>query len=324
MPSRGVLSGALAGALLVVGLEGAAAGVPEPTPSLEVRISNREVTIGDRVSVLIGGSDEQEWVVRDVELAQDSDPVWRLVLGPKVRVNVEPPVWELTLAALRVGEQTLPPLRVSWEATATQQRRSEVVTQLPEVSVRSILPAPPAGGYVLKGLRPPAAAAGIAWEWVVPSVLLVMVPVSMLAVLVHVTLRRRRLSVTPEPTPVQELAALQEQLAQPLGEDSLQARCDLAARGVRRFLEQVTGHAACEMTSTELLQLLVGRLSPPTLSALERMLALVDDARFARHAVTQRELSTAASTLELLARELVPEPEEGGDPRTAVVSRAST
>lgn len=299
MPSE--LRGSLLLCLALLGGE-IAGGAANPV-EIVASLSAREVFLGDPVTVVINAGGSRDWDIQDVELATVEDDIWRVLIGPKLRINADTPAWELCLAAMGVGELPLPPLLVTWESSSGE-RASRVVDQLGVVVVKSVLPIGIDRLDLAKGLRPPMPVSGMPWEWLAPALAVLTVPALAFVVLWRTILRHRRSQEGAPPTPEQELEELLEVLHSPLGDDTIQVRCDLLARGVRGYVERVTPLQANEMTSTELLLALAGRLSSSALRALKQTLEVADTARFGRRVVIFDQLHAAASTLEVLRFEL--------------------
>lgn len=297
---------ALVATLLAVSVLAAA-----ESPSLEVTAPTAAVSVGDRVTVRAAarGDGELQWGELKVAVRDGGD--WAVADGPREITGSRPPVWELVLVPLAVGDLELPAItttaRVAGEAAVEVTPASP-----PQVTVATVLPAE--GEPEPAPLRAPIGVAGLPWEWLLP-ILLVLAP--LVAVGWWLWRRRRRVALAGAARralpPLAELEALARELRARIDRDGPDVVCDRLAHGLRRYLERRTGEPALEMTSFELR--LLGRRSgwsDEVQRGVQLIMKLVDGVRFGRRAAIESELAKAIDTAVAAGRaherQLAPEP----------------
>jgi hypothetical protein len=261
---------------------------------LEVTLSSQSARVGDHVAVRVAARGGEELMWGELKIAVDAAGSWAVVAGPGEVAGARPPVWELVLAPMELGELQLPAVAASVR-TADGEASEIGAAELPSINVVSVLaaeeeaqPAP---------LRDPLGVGGFPWEWVLP----VAVPVLGLAVALtwwgHRRLRRDVVTVVPVLAPFDELAALLDRLDQRVGREPSEAICDRLAGGLRRYLERATAEPAEEMTSFEL-RLLARRQEWPDAAqrGIHTVMGLADRVRFGRVAADDSELRRAIET----------------------------
>lgn len=256
------------------------------------------LTVGDPVSVTVAarGGDES-WLWGEPEVEIEANGAWELLSLQPVE-NADPPAWSARMAPMQVGQLELPPMRVT---VRTPERRTLSVQEPGTVQVVSVLaedgqaqPAP---------MREPVGVAGFPWEWVVP----LMVPL-LFGVMLGLLWRRRRATastVGPSLSPIEELERTVRAIEEAIGQDQELVVCDRLAVALRRYLERRTGEPATDMTSQELR--VVGRQHgwpQPVQRAFDRVLTVVDHARFAQRPVRSDELVAAVAWLQEGVRSL--------------------
>jgi hypothetical protein len=272
-------------AVLIAAVAGAA------DPSLQVEVSERAVSVGDRVPVRVKGAGAGDWLWGELAVEVPELGPWAVVDPPHAIAGAQPPAWELVLAAMAVGDQPLPTMTVTVRPPDGEPR-VVTPTEMPVVTIASVLP--PDQEVEPAPLRDPVGARGFPWEWLVPAVL-ALAPV--MAVLVW-WLRRRRAGAVDDPArrlpPIDQLEALLEELAARVGRDPAEGVCDQLASSVRCYLERRSGEPAQEMTSFELRGLArSSRWPDPVQRSLQRVMTVADGVRFARVRVADADLRHA-------------------------------
>lgn len=268
--------------------------------ALEVTVSTDSVRIGDRVPVRVAARGGEGLMWGELRVGVEADGPWAVVDGPREAAGARPPVWELVLAPLEVGEISLPALGAG--VRGPDGEVEEVgATELPTVNVVSVLPAEeevqPAP------LRDPLGVSGFPWEWVLP--LAIPVIGAALAAVWWGSLRRRRGGVAGIMVlaPFDELIALLDQLRGRIGREPGEGICDRLAAGLRHYLERASSQPAEEMTSFEL-RLLARKQGWPedVQRGIQGVMGTVDRVRFGRVAADENELRRAIETSREVAR----------------------
>jgi hypothetical protein len=268
--------------------------VAETDPALDVTAPAAAVSVGDRVPVRVmaRGGDGWHWGELTVQ-APELGP-WEVVDGPRAVAGARPPVWELVLAPMAVGEQELPELAATVRPPDGEPR---VVLPLkkPPVTVASVLP--PDQEVEPAPLRDPVGVHGFPWEWVVP-VTIALLPLMAVAAW---WFRRRRETAADDPSsripPIDQLQGLLDELASRVGREPAEGVCDQLAAGFRRYLERRSGEPAQEMTSFELRGLARHcRWPEPVQRSLHRVMGVVDEVRFAQQRVADTALRQVIDT----------------------------
>ncbi len=256
------------------------------------------LTVGEAVSVTVvarGGDDSWLWGEPEVEI--EANGAWELLSLQPVD-NADPPAWSARMAPMQLGQLELPPMRVT---VRTPERRTIAVEKPGQVQVVSVLEE---GGQAEPApMREPVGVAGFPWEWVAP----LMVPL-LFGVMLGLLWRRRKATastIPPALSPIEELERAVRAIEEAIGQDEDLVVCDRLAVALRRYLERRTGEPATDMTSQELR--VVGRQhgwAQPVQRAFDRMLTVVDHARFAQRPVGSDELVAAVAWLQEGARSL--------------------
>jgi len=267
---------------------------------LEVTISATSPRIGDRVPVRVAarGGEDLMWGELRVEIgAEDS---WVVVDGPQEVTGARPPVWELVLAPMAVGELSLPTLGAGVRG-ADGEVGEVVAPELPIVKVVSVLPAEEEVQPV--PLRDPVGVSGFPWEWVLPLAM----PVVGAALAFVWWARRRRMqggmAGATVLAPFEELTALLERLEGRIGREPGESICDRLAGGLRHYLERVSSEPAEEMTSFELRLLARKQEWPDDVQrGIQAVMSVADRVRFGRFSADDSELRRAIETGHKVAR----------------------
>jgi hypothetical protein len=285
----------------VLGLGAALAGAADPV-ALELSVGSDPVRVGDRVPVRVAARGGEELLWGGLEVAAPPDGPWVVFDGPREIPGTRPPVWEVVLIPLEVGELALPSLTatvrnaegVGSEVTADETPKVQVATVLPEGD--EVEPVP---------LRDPVGASGFPWEWVLPLAVPVLAAVACLA-----WWHRRRKSVggpgaVPRLKPLAEFEALLDRLGARVGREPSEGVCDRLAAGMRRYLERQSGQPAEDMTSFEL-RLMARRLgwSEGVQRSLQEIMGVADSVRFGRLPVDEAGLRRVLDLALNLARDL--------------------
>lgn len=271
---------------------GASAGILEAgDASLEIKVPNHAVTVGDRVSIRVQARGGEESLWGDLALSAADGESWALVEGPREIPGAKPPAWEVVLVPFDVGDLELPTIEAS-----LRNSEGQAVNVAPAVkstvTVASVL-APEDEGQPAP-LRDPIGVEGFPWEWVLP-LFVGLLPVVLLAAWWW----RSRSVVTqeagaPRLAPFDELERLLREIQGAIGRQPAAVVCDRLASGVRHYLERRTGEPAAEMTSNEL-RILARRSgwSQEVQTGLQRLTGVADGVRFGRRQVADSELEAA-------------------------------
>ena len=108
--------------------------------ALEVTVPTESVRIGDRVPVRVAARGGEGLMWGELRVGVEADGPWAVVDGPREAAGARPPVWELVLAPLEVGEISLPAL-VAGVRGPDGEVEEVGAAQLPTVNVVSVLPA---------------------------------------------------------------------------------------------------------------------------------------------------------------------------------------
>jgi hypothetical protein len=259
-------------------------------PSLEVRVPDAVVSVGDRVPVKVTARGGEGWLWGELQLKLASGGPWEVVDGPRTIIGSRPPSWELTLVPMEIGEEPIPELGVSVRPPEGEPKIIGVA-QPPVVTVASVLP--PEGEADPSPMRDPLGVRGFPWEWLVP-ILIALLPALALQ---HWWLRRRGTrseDVESALPPMEQLELLAGELREGVGRTPVEELCDRLAGGFRRFLERRTGEPAQEMTSFELRGLARSGGWPDAVQhGVQRIMGVVDGVRFGRRRVAEGELQQA-------------------------------
>ncbi|RLE19157.1 MAG: hypothetical protein DRJ65_20565 [Acidobacteria bacterium] len=271
--------------------------------SLEIRVPDHTVTVGDRVSVRVQarGGDDGLW--GDLALSPGSEESWAVVEGPREIPGAKPPAWEIVLMPLALGELEMPAIEASLRNT-DGQAVNIAPAEKSTVTVGSVL-APEDEGQPAP-LRDPLGVHGFPWEWVAP-LFVILLP---LVVLAAWWWRRRSETAgeeagVPRLAPFDELERLLGEVQEAIGRQPAALVCDRLAFGIRHYLERRTGEPAVEMTSNEL-RILARRAEWPQAVqlGLQRLTGLADGVRFGRRAVADSDLQETGRSAHKIGKEL--------------------
>jgi hypothetical protein len=251
------------------------------------------VTVGDRLDLSVSARGGEGWLWGELQVVHDAGGPWEVVDGPRPVRGSDPPAWQVTVAAMQVGELELPALVATVRSTDGETVEVTPV-DAPVVNVVTVL-APDDEGEPAP-LRDPVGVSGLPWEWVVPGALVV-VPAFLL---LWWWLRRRRRAEAGDEArilpPFAELEALARSLNGRVGREPPEGVCDQLASGMRRYLERRSGDPAQEMTSFELRLLCRRRGWPePVQRAVQGVMNVADSIRFGRRRLTDLQLREALS-----------------------------
>ena len=259
---------------------------------LEVTVSETSPRIGDRVPIRVAarGGEDQMW--GELRVGIEAEGPWVVVDGPREISGTRPPVWELVLAPMAVGELSLPNLGAG--VRGPDGEVGEVAApELPMVNVVSVLPAEEEEVQPAP-LRDPVGVSGFPWEWVLPLAM----PVLGAALALIWWGRRRRtpggVAGVTVLAPFEELIALLGRLEGRIGREPGESICDRLAGGLRHYLERASSEPAEEMTSFEL-RLLARKQGWPegVQRGIQAVMSVADRVRFGRFAVDDSELRRA-------------------------------
>jgi len=289
----------IVGALLVAHLSAAAISFAAPA-TLEVTVSATSPRIGDRVPVRVTARGGEDLMWGELRVGIEAESPWAVVDVPREMAGARPPVWELVLAPLAVGELSLPALGAG--VRGSDGEVGEVVAaELPTVNVVSVLPAE--DEVQPAPLRDPVGVSGFPWEWVLPLAM----PVLGAALALVWWGRRRRVhggvaGVTVL-APFEELVALLDRLEARIGREPGENICDRLAGGLRHYLERASSQPAEEMTSFELRLLARKQEWPEDVQrGIQAVMSVADRVRFGRFAADDSELRRAIETSRNVAR----------------------
>lgn len=288
-----------AGAFLVVLLSVAATSFAAPA-ELEVTVSATSPRIGDRVPVRVAARGGEDLMWGELKVGIEAEGPWVVVDGPREIPGARPPVWELVLAPMAVGELSLPDLGAGVRGTDGEVREV-AAPELPMVTVASVLPAEeevqPAP------LRDPVGVSGFPWEWVLPAAMPVLG--AALALVWWGSRRRARRGAVGVMVlaPFDELIALLDRLEERIGREPGESICDRLAGGLRHYLERASSQPAEEMTSFELRLLARQQDWPEDVQrGIQAVMGVADRVRFGRFAADDSELRRAIETSRDVAR----------------------
>jgi hypothetical protein len=260
-------------------------------PSLELRVPEATVSVGDQVPVKVIARGGDDWMWGELVIRVTTGGPWELVAGPRTIVGSRPPAWELTLVPMAVGEEEMPEMSVTARPPEGEPK-TIAMAEPPVVNIASVLP--PEGEADPSPMRDPLGVRGFPWEWIVP-ILIVLLPALALQ---NWWLRRRRGVVDGEEEsrlpPIEQLEALAGRLREEVGREPADELCDRLAAGFRHFLERRTGEPALEMTSFELRGLARSATWPDAVQrGVQRVMGVVDGVRYGRRRVGEAELRRA-------------------------------
>ena len=274
---------------------GVSAGILEAgDASLEIKVPNHAVTVGDRVPIRVQARGGEESLWGDLAISTADGDAWALVEGPREIPGARPPAWEVVLVPLDVGDLELPTIEASLRNSEGQAINVAPAVKS-TVTVASVL-APEDEGQPAP-LRDPIGVEGFPWEWVLP-LFVGLLPVVLLAAWWW----RSRSVVTEEAgasrlAPFDEFKRLLEEIRRAIGHQPAAFVCDRLASGFRHYLERRTGEPAAEMTSNEL-RILARRSgwSQEVQAGLQRLTGVADGVRFGRRQVADSELEAAVQS----------------------------
>jgi hypothetical protein len=285
---------------LVLALVSAAATSFAAPAALEVTVAASSPRIGDRVPIRVAARGGEDLMWGELRVAIEAEGPWVVVEAPREIEGARPPVWELVLAPMAVGELGLPDLGAG--VRGGDGEVGEVAApELPTVNVVSVLPAEeevqPAP------LRDPVGVSGFPWEWVLP---LAMPLLGAALALVWWGRRRRMLGGMAGVTilaPFEELIALLDRLERRVGREPGESICDRLAGGLRHYLERASSQPAEEMTSFELRLLARKQEWPEDVQrGIQAVMSTADRVRFGRWAADESELRRAIQWSRQVAR----------------------
>lgn len=289
-------------AVVVTLLVATAAAAFAAPATLDVTVSLASVRVGDRLPVRVAARGGEDLMWGELEVKGEASGAWAVVDGPREVTGARPPVWELVLAPMAVGEIELPALSAGVRG-ADEEATEVSAAELPTVSVVSVLPteeeAQPAP------LRGPLGVSGFPWEWVLPFGLPVLCAAA--AVAWWGIRRRGREGATPVAVlaPFDELIALLDRLADRVGREPPESICDRLAGGLRHYLERATSEPAEEMTSFELRLLAREQAWPEAVQrGIQALMNVADRVRFGRLPASESELRQAIEAGRDAARRL--------------------
>lgn len=262
--------------------------------ALDVTVPPASVRVGDRIPVRIAARGGEDLMWGELEVAVEAAGSWAVVDGPREVAGARPPVWELVLAPMAVGEIDLPAVRAGVR-DADGEAAEVLAPELPTVSVVSVLPdeeeAQPAP------LRGPLGVSGFPWEWVLPLALPVLCAAAALGWWGRSRRGRKGVAAVAVLAPFDELTALLDRLEDRVGREPAESICDRLAGGLRHYLERATSEPAEEMTSFEL-RLLARRQEwpDPVQRGIQDVMRVADRVRFGRLAAAEGDLRHAIET----------------------------
>jgi hypothetical protein len=261
---------------------------------LEVTVSGPSPRIGDRVPVRVAARGGEDLMWGELRVGIEANGPWVVVEAPREIPGALPPVWELVLAPMAVGELSLPDLGAG--VRGADGEVSEVIApELPTVNVVSVLPAEEESQPA--PLRDPVGVSGFPWEWLLPAAMPVLG--AALALVWWGSRRRTRGGVAGVTVlaPFEELIALLDRLEGRIGREPGESICDRLAGGLRHYLERASSQPAEEMTSFELRLLARQQEWPEDVQrGIQAVMTVADRVRFGRFAAEDSELRRAIET----------------------------
>ncbi len=288
-------------ALLVAISSAAAISFASPA-ALEVTVSTTAPRVGDRVPVRVAARGGEDLMWGELRVGVEKEGPWVVVDGPREIAGARPPVWELVLAPIAVGELNLPTLEA--EVRTVDGEVEEIgASEAPTINVVSVLPAEEE--VQPEPLRDPLGVSGFPWEWALPLAM----PILGAAVALLWWGKRRRTRAGAVDTlvlaPFAELIALLDRLEGRIGREPGASICDRLAGGLRRYLERVSSEPAGEMTSFELRLLARKQKWPDDVQrGIQAVMNVADRVRFGRFVVDDGELRGAIETSRDVAQNL--------------------
>jgi hypothetical protein len=269
---------------------------------LEVKSSSPSARVGDHVPVRVAARGGEDLMWGELKVAVEAAGPWAVVKGPAEVAGARPPVWELVLAPMELGELQLPAVAASVR-TADGEARQIAAAELPSIDVVSVLPAEEEAQPA--PLRDPLGVSGFPWEWVLPLAMPILGLALALAWWSRRRLQRDGLTAVPVLAPFDELAELLDRLDRRIGREPGEAICDRLAGGLRHYLERTTAEPAEEMTSFELRLLARGQEWPDVVQrGIHSVMGIADRVRFGRLAADDGELRRAIETSRDIGRGL--------------------
>ena len=277
-------------ALLVAMSSAAAISFASPA-ALEVTVSTTAPRVGDRVLVRVAARGGEDLMWGELQVGVEKESPWVVVDGPREIAGARPPVWELVLAPMTVGELNLPTFEAAVR-TVDGEVEGIGAPETPTVNVVSVLPAEE--DVQPEPLRDPLGVSGFPWEWALPLAM----PILGAAVALLWWGRRRRAQAGVAGglvvAPFAELIALLDRLEGRIGREPGASICDRLAGGLRRYLERVSSEPAGEMTTFELRLLARKQKWPDDVQrGIQAVMNVADRVRFGRFAVDDGELRRA-------------------------------
>jgi hypothetical protein len=262
--------------------------------ALDVTVPPASVRVGDRIPVRIAARGGEDLMWGELEVAVEAAGSWAVVDGPREVAGARPPVWELVLAPMAVGEIDLPAVRAGVR-DADGEAAEVLAPELPTVSVVSVLPAEEEAQPA--PLRGPLGVSGFPWEWVLPLALPVLCAAAALGWWGRSRRGRKGVAAVAVLAPFDELTALLDRLEDRVGREPAESICDRLAGGLRHYLERATSEPAEEMTSFEL-RLLARRQEwpDPVQRGIQDVMRVADRVRFGRLAAAEGDLRHAIET----------------------------
>jgi hypothetical protein len=252
------------------------------------------------VRIAARGGEDLMW--GELEVTVEAAGSWAVVDGPREVAGARPPVWELVLAPMAVGEIDLPAFSAGVR-DADGEAAEVLASELPTVSVVSVLPAEEEAQPA--PLRGPLGVSGFPWEWVLPLSLPVLCAAAALGWWGSRRRGREAAKTVAILAPIDELVALLDRLEGRVGREPAGSICDRLAGGLRHYLERATSEPAEEMTSFEL-RLLARRQEwpEPVQRGLQAVMGIADKVRFGRLPVAESELRHTIESGRATARRL--------------------
>lgn len=284
------------------------------TPAIEVQAPSSPLSVGDalKIQVRAVGGEDGLWGELKVESSEDGD--WAVLEGPTAVSASTPPSWELSIAPLKTGELSLPPLSVRWRKGQDAPREISPANS-PKITVASVIPPKDEKGPA--PLKAPLGVEGFPWEWVLPFAVLLVLIGGLAYLIWYFWPGRKKPSEEDVPLlpPWEEFRRAMLEAEGRIGRESAGAICDRLSLVLRKYLERRSESPAAEMTSSELRFLAKEQGWPVEVQVeLQKVTLLFDAVRFARKPVSEAELREGLDGARVLARRLeeylVPKEEE--------------